>query len=257
MPQSNQKGFVLDSLPRSGSTTLARILNCHPGIDCILEPFHPRQGFGLFHRLALSERSAHTAINMIFCRWSGLKHVWDAASGWPFPGAPEINEGIVTAAPRVIFLCRRNLLRRFISGHISNQLKYWAGTRQQFLERLEKVELASVDPQQVIGEIARDRLAIERRRELMETSGTPFLQIYYEDLYGEHQTAAEQRVFLGGVLRFLGCDNVSEEVYRANCAPLMSPGNYRWASPETYERLPGVREIEGRAGSDETGWLLK
>ncbi len=33
--------FLIFSLPRCGSTTLTRALNCYPGISCALEPFIP------------------------------------------------------------------------------------------------------------------------------------------------------------------------------------------------------------------------
>jgi hypothetical protein len=33
--------FLVFSLPRCGSTTLRRILNCHPRLRCLEEPFNP------------------------------------------------------------------------------------------------------------------------------------------------------------------------------------------------------------------------
>src|ERR1700690_3290485 len=107
------KLFVIDSLPRTGSTTLARLLNCHPDIRCLIEPFHPLY-HGHFHVMAMQAKSVEPVLNLIRHRWNGIKHVWEVRDDWPFRDHPELNEAVALNADRIICLERRNLLRRYV-----------------------------------------------------------------------------------------------------------------------------------------------
>ena len=67
--------FIVVSLSRCGSTTVHRALNCHTGINCILEP-----------EITLPDMSANSIgerMDALRAQWSGMKHVWDP-SGYPF-----------------------------------------------------------------------------------------------------------------------------------------------------------------------------
>jgi hypothetical protein len=67
--------FIIFSLPRCGSTTLARALNCYPGIRCALEPFIPENRppeSGTFG----SADDLDAALTGIWAKHNGFKHVW-------------------------------------------------------------------------------------------------------------------------------------------------------------------------------------
>ncbi len=251
-----KKGFVIDSLPRTGSTTLARLLSCHPDIRCLIEPFHPRRYDGQFFRMALEAGTAAAALNLIWHRWSGIKHVWDASQGWPFRSRPEVNDSIVLEAGHVIFLERRNLLRRYVSEAISQQLDFWIGTQQQFRARLENVQLRELDPAAVLQELHKDKAAVERRLQLMEEHNVPMLRLFYEDIFEEGVAAGPQFAIMNNILGFLGFPDVSEHTFMQQWAPLLDRSTYRWASPEIYRMVPAIESLEREVGSDETGWLF-
>jgi len=253
---SRRAGFVIDGLPRTGSTTLTQLLNCHPGICCLMEPFHPKRYGGQFNRMARDAGSVEPVLNLIWRRWNGLKHVWEPA-GWPFQQNPELNAGIVLHAAKVVFLRRRNLLRRFVSGFISKQLRFWVGTREEFLARLESIQIAELDPLYVREQIGQDHAAVETRLRLLERHGVPFLSLYYEELYGEDADPDRQRQVLNRVLEFLGFDPLPEEIFANGCARLLDPAQYRWSSADVYRLVPGIEDVERQAGSDATGWLFR
>src|SRR6185437_15451052 len=86
--------FILLSLPRCGSTSLARALNCHAAIRCLIEPFNPRLYGGLYFR-QVSEGSVDHALRCLYSDHTGFKHVLNH-NGWPFVNSPEINVKVMT-----------------------------------------------------------------------------------------------------------------------------------------------------------------
>lgn len=250
-------GFVIDSLPRSGSTTLARLLGCHPDIQCIIEPFHPTMHGGGFRTMALNARSVAPVLNLIWHRWTGLKHVWDPRTGWPFAELPDLNDEIVLGAGRLILLERRNRLRRYISGVISGKLRFWVGTREEFIARLDSVQLPELDPAVVREHLQRDRAAMEERVRLSQSRDIPAMRVFYEELYGQCRCAHKQLSLLNEILEFLGFSSVSEGPFRNRFLRLLDPAKHQWGSAEIYRRIPGVLTLEDEVGSDESGWLFK
>lgn len=254
--EAREKGFVIDGPTRTGSTTLAALLNRHPDIQCLVEPFHPLRYGGQFHNMAVAEQTVEPALNLIWYRWSGIKHVWES-SGWPFVENPELNNGIVLGAQRVIFLRRRNLLRRCISSLISKQLRFWVGTREEFYVRLEDVQLTKMSPNVIVEEIKRDEAAVNRRLSLLRDHVPEVMHLFYEDLYAESVTITQQRAAINDVLAFLGFTSVPEDVFVTQWAHTLNPDNYRWSSPDVYRQIPGIERIESAVGCDRTGWLFR
>ena len=251
-----KRGFVVDSLPRTGSTSLARLLNCHPDIKCLVEPFHPRRYDGQYYRMALLAKSVEPVLDLIWQRWNGIKHVWVGLSGFPFPENPELNDDIVLAASHVIFLERRNLLRRYVSNMICSQLDFWIGTRQEYEARLEHIQLRELSTATALEEIKRDKMALERRLKLFQQHCVQVLHLRYEDMFGCGVTATKQWKIVNDVLTFLGFRNISENEFEDQWVPLLDRDIYQWASPEIYRMIPGIEQLDREVGSDETGWLF-
>lgn len=251
-----KKGFVIDSLARSGSTTLANALSLHSDTQCLVEPFHPRRYGGQFHRMAMELGSAEPALNFIWNRWSGIKHVWNASLGWPFPMNRSINDSVILSASRVIVLERRNLLRRYVSAVVSHQLDFWIGTRAQFLKRLERIQLKEIDPRLVLKGIQDDKAAIKSRVSLIRRHNIPLLHLFYEDLFQEVQGTHHQFEIINRILRFLGVNQISEDIFNQKWAPLFDKAIYQWGSPDIYRKIPNIEILEQQLGSDETGWIF-
>lgn len=249
--------FVIDGMTRTGSTTLARLLDGHDDIKCLMEPFHPLRYHGQFYQMAVNSGSVATALTLIWHRWSGIKHVWEADTGWPFVGRTELNDTVVLGGWPVIFIRRRNLLRRHVSAAISRKLAFWVGTREEFLARLEGTVLPELVPEAVRTALELDIEANERRIHLLAGNGIRWKSIFYEDLYGASTTLEQRRLVLNSIFQFLGYSQIEEEVFMERCVPLLTPDTYQWASAETYLRVPGIMDVECKVGSDRTGWLFR
>jgi LPS sulfotransferase NodH len=248
--------FVVFSLPRSGSTTLARLLSSHHDIRCLLEPFHPQRYDGRFHSLA-TRGCLRAALEHIWHGWNGIKHVW-GSSGWPFPGAPEINGRIALGFNQTsIVVMRRNLLRRIVSNVISRQTGYWIGTRSEFCKRLDQIQLKALDPNAITRQMKHDQQAVANHLRFLEAHSVIVRRVFYEDLFGDDVQELEQLQVINSLLAFLRLSQFSPELFRERWLRYSDPAVNRWATEEVYLRIPGIDRIERQVGCDETGWLFR
>jgi len=196
------------------------------------------------------------ALTLIRQRWNGLKHVWEPTSGWPFEEKPQLNDELVLKAGKIIFLQRRNLLKRYISWIISRRLNFWIGTRYEFLARLERTALPELHPDRVRADLELSKQVIERRRELLAHHQCEVMNIFYEDFYGEETTMQDQLEIFNRILAFLGLNGVTPDLFRTRCNDYLRPDINRWSSQEVYRRMPGIETIERELGGDEFGCLF-
>ncbi len=246
---------VIDSLPRVGSTSLARAINTNPETPCLLEPFHPKRYQGTYHRMALTSGSARPALHSISARFVVVKHVWEEW-GWPFAMAPYLNDEIVMSAYRVISLRRHNLLKRYVSNAISRHLNFWVGTKQDFASRLSSNILPELNVSVALESIRRDALALEKRERLFSTSNTPALTLEYEELFAPDLQDSSQLSLLNTIFSFIDVAPISLEHFRDHAARFFRQSLYRWADQDLYLRLPNVRELDRVIGNEGFGRLL-
>ena len=248
--------FVISSLPRCGSTSLAELLSAHKNIKCLVEPFHPKRYRGRYHELARNERALDSTLRLIWNNWNGIKHVWQP-NGWPFLDRAHLNDSILLNSDRVILLTRQNLLRRFISNYISQNTDYWIGTRSEFQVRLDRTRMPRLDPRRTREQINEDRDAQQRILRFLQSSQVPFLNLHYEQLFRTDATSAERLGMTNSILRFLGYDLIQLETFTADYASFYDATLRQWGTTEVYSRIPNIEEIERDCGSDETGWLFR
>lgn len=121
MTVSQPNKFLLFSLSRCGSTNLMHSLNCHSDIHCLHEPFNPDRLRRQYGSQVTDLASLRQVMAEIWRTHNGIKHVWEP-SGWPFARHSTLNQCLLLEAEaRVIFLRRRNTLRRIVSNHMSMQ----------------------------------------------------------------------------------------------------------------------------------------
>jgi LPS sulfotransferase NodH len=255
MQNRTRMRYILHSLPRTGSTTLARVLNCHPELGCVVEPFHPKRYDGFFNQLALEEGSLESAVAMIARRWAGLKHVFDGANGWPFNRRPALNEQLLFLADKVILLKRRDCVSRYLSDHIAKHLGFWIGSREEFLTRLQRVQVPALDPLDVRRRIEFDLETMENRDRLVERAGIEAQTIWYEDLFRDDGYIARED--LDRITSFLGVRPFSPQEFATEIVAASEPLVYRWASSHAaianYNELKAAVEEVWNKAAEMTG----
>lgn len=246
--------FVVFALGRTGSTTLRHVLACHGGVTCIHEPFNPdRRGAAgpVTDRTTLGRE-----LHGLRARASGIKHVWDP-DGWPFPQGSTLNRELAThPGQRILFLNRRNVLRRLVSAQMSHQAQVWAiddadrATIQEF-------PFAPLDTGVLERMLPRELDVIAAHRRAITASGNPCLDLWYEDLFEPTVPLATQTATLAAILEFLDVDPALSATARARVHGLLRPDEGPLNSAATYRRVPGIDDVEARFGCDATGYLFR
>ena len=228
------------------------LLNLHPGVRCINEPFNPDNFGGKYRNSAADIESLDGLLMELWLQGNGIKHVWHP-SGWPFPSS-SYNDYLLSRNVRVVFLHRRNVLRRIVSSLISQQLNEWTFALPEDRERLRSFSFSPMDTDVVSWHVANEvRLVDETKRRVTGN----FLELWYEDLYDPRMPMIQRRKTLDRVRSFLSVPFPGNPEILSKIDQWLEPRINRINSEETYSRIPGIAEVEQRFGSDETGWLFK
>jgi hypothetical protein len=246
--------FLIFALARSGSTTLMQQLNLHPEIRCLHEPFNPgnprRVIAGAADCLSLDK-----AVEEIWKRHTGFKHVWDP-TGWPFGTNRELNQHLLRRSDqRILFLKRRNILRRLISYEISRQANVWDGSDAS-RRKVAEFKFQPVDIEWISRTLRFEKQAISSYRQVIVSSGVDFLDLWYEDLFNSADQIAKIQT-LNMIFGFIGYEPVSDERLKSQAKQLFEPSTAKLNSTSTYRRIPNAHDIESHLGADDTGWLFQ
>lgn len=246
--------FIIMSLPRCGSTTLMHVLNCHPEIRCIREPFNPDQWRDTYLGRVRGIPSLDATLADIWRKYNGIKHVWEM-SGWPFGVDVSVNLRLLAQPEvRVVLLTRRNHLQRIISHEIAAQTDIWQRPSRPGAaeEDIASTPLAPLDPAALRRAIERSRQATALAMAMLRSSGTRFREFFYEDIYAPEHSLARVAEILG----FLGAGPLPDDA-EARARRLLDPGAHKLNGPLTYREVPNIAAIESACGDDETGHVFE
>jgi hypothetical protein len=246
--------FLIFALARTGSTTLRRLLQCHPAISCLHEPFNPERRNP--PETVSDAARLRQEVREIRKKYSGIKHVWDTA-GWPFPKGSALNQELLMQPDqRILFLNRRNVLRRLVSHQIAVQVDAW-GMDDQDRTALRERPLVPLDTEALGHFLAREQSAIAEHRRVIVESGNPFLDLWYEDLFDAGTPLEGREAKLARIFAFLGLKPVRLPKHLDRVRLLFDPEDGPLNSAATYRRIPGIDDVEARFGSDSTGHLFR
>jgi LPS sulfotransferase NodH len=241
--------LVVVAHPRSGSNSLLEILDCHPELTFLNEPFN--EGFSSWlpgnpdYRARINDAaSLDQVIGSILADYSGFKvHTYQLET--------ELLAHLLRRRDLyVVFLRRRNLLEAVVSNLIAEQTGLWAAwDRDRALEDYytDLSPLSMEDIRELL-EWTRENLA-EVAAILGARSDGRVLELYYEDLFlGERSTRWQLVESVWAHLGLPPCENPQVGRFLANAS-------LRMRKPATYGRLPNLAEIEATFGNDETGHI--
>ncbi len=192
--------FVLQSLPRSGSIMLGRMLNEHPQIRCFGEIFSTKpvhlgpQGFAAGAPLHTAARLAYFGAHAFPRRWGFRAHAYH---GMPAYDA-ELFTDFWSALPptvRVIHLIRENLFHRYVSHRVARLTDQW------FVRTGEDTSIRRVTLRLSPREIAENCEEMESWQAVGGARFPQALTVLYEDL--DHDSARS----IGMILRHIGVDD--------------------------------------------------
>jgi LPS sulfotransferase NodH len=241
--------LVVVAHPRSGSNSLVEILDSHPELTLLNEPFNEKYATWLpanpDYRSAVTDvTSLDRVVDGILADYSGFKvhsYQLDVELLAHLLRRPDLY---------VVFLRRRNLLEAAVSGLIAEQTGLWAAWDRDRALADYYTDLAPLSVADV-----RDKLR-QLREHLAEMAAIlairddgRVLELCYEDLFlGDRSTRWRLVESLWAHLGLPPC--ASPRVRR-----FVESASFRMGKPATYGRLPNLAEIEATLGNDDTGHI--
>ena len=238
--------YIIYSLARCGSTTLVNCLNAVTPGCCINEPFREPQASG-----GRTYDDIYKAISELLALHQGFKHVWHP-NGWPFTGQIEHNRAILLwPETKVVFLTRKNILRRVLSEQIAKQTQIWHVGSEEAKAVRDAAVLRPVSRSIVAKHLAHEREIVNRFKECLSHSGKPWIDVEYETLYSADSSSPS----FGGLRRALRFLEFSSSQIAQACEAAES--GFMAPSTELYHMVPNIQDIECEFGNSDTGYAFK
>lgn len=272
MKNLSKKKILIFALARTGSTSLLNLLDLHDSISGVSEPFNYKNTKNIRIKHGLEDFDPSTIKNFdqlvkelqyLFKKFNCIKHVWHP-SGFPFndlyPGHRKdkyvsLNEHLLTQFDKIIFLNRRNILKRIVSGLISDQAGIWAGNINEDRKKIDEFNFSPIKDEDVAWHIQFEKSFITMIRNTMIKTGMKYYEIWYEDIFGEISGHEKIQKYID-ILDFLELPANFKNGKMEEITGLLGE-KMKLNSTETYLRVPNIHEIEAKFGSDENGWLMK
>jgi polysaccharide biosynthesis protein PslH len=243
--------FIICTFSRTGSTTLAQLLEIHGSIKCLHEPFNIQRGIdwgNKNYRKKVSDKiSLYKTLHDIYSDYTGIKHLSDQL---PF----ELNEKLLQFNDcNIIFLWRRNFLQRLISYKISYISGHWGNDRSKIIN----AAYEPLDLRLIAKRLKHDKRQLKKYQTLCRTFGDKCFELTYEDIFGLGLSFEEKSNKLIKISDFLGIGTQWVAQNRKKIESLLDPSVTKLNSVETYGLIPNISEIEQEFGSPENGFLYK
>jgi hypothetical protein len=247
---SNTK-LILFAHARSGSSNLYQILQLHPSLNVLEEPFN--EGFTSwspnnknYRELIHDIPSLDAQLAEIFTAYNGVKVL-----EYQLPDELAVHM-LQRQDCKVIFLRRRNLLQSVVSAMIAQQTQLWkkwdmTKPLEDYYRDLQPLNIATI--QRHITELKQHLDFFENIVDAR--GGATAIKLVYEDLY--FAPAAARDAQIAAIWAWLGLKPLDP----AQLQYYLRPETAKINSAATYAYLPNAREIEQQCGNDLTGWLYE
>lgn len=247
--------FLVFCLARTGSTTLTRLLNLHPQIRCLEEPFN-RDYHPEYAQRVTDRESLYAIIDEIYQIHNGIKHVADPDE-WPF-GNIELNYDLLDySGCKFILLRRLNVLKRLVSQEIADQTGIWHFWEESDRDTMCRATLKALNISKLRSRLTEEKPFIAECRRRLESSGKQYYELTYESLFCSCITRHEQLAVVDDVVTFLELPTFDADKCYGEVSELLEVSNTGSGARDIYRRIPNIDEIEIELGCDETGWLFK
>ena len=240
---------ILFAHPRSGSSSLYQILQLHPDLNILEEPFNERFTEWSpinknYRSLIFNVPSLDAQLAEIFISYNGVK-VLD----YQLPDELAVHLLRRTDC-KIIFLRRRNLLQSVVSVLIAEQThlwKRWEMTKplEEYYRNLQPLDIAEI---QARIRSLKDHLDFFEGVIDNRPKGKA-IKLTYEELY--FASSERRGQLMDEIWELLEITPLAQETYQNYFQPETAKIN----SAETYLFIPNAGEIQQVCGNDETGWL--
>ncbi|MDX1535954.1 MAG: hypothetical protein R3346_04315 [Candidatus Spechtbacterales bacterium] len=252
-----KENFIILTHERSGSNALVRILNQHPKLNVMVEPFNEdrikwKKGNKNYKQEISSLEDIDPVLSEIHETHNGFKTLM-----YQLP--QEYYEYILDKEDKIILLHRKNLLQATVSAEIAKQTGVWDFTKDSGAKKDTKKILSDMKEKKFkpldMGHI---RKAVEflsnstlHYKNLLRKSNKSFLDILYEDLFSP--LPQKRRGMIEKIFDFLDVEIPSNNMQKIES--IVSPDR-KMNNKKTYELFVNTYEIEAELGGEKYGHLF-
>jgi hypothetical protein len=242
--------ILLFAHPRSGSSSLYQILQSHPDLALLEEPFNENytrwdSRNKNYRELIHDIPSLEQQVAEIFTTYNGIKLL-----DYQLPDDLAIH---LLQCPdyKIVFLRRRNILQAVVSVLIAKQTRLWK--KWEMTRPLEEYywDLQPLDIPDVRQRVADLKDHLDFFESVLEVRKDGVIKLTYEDLYFAELPRQSRKI--EEIWEFLGIRPLELEQVQS----YLRPESARINSAATYAFLPNAREIHDACGNDLTGWLFE
>lgn len=249
MKNNYNEKIILFAHPRSGSTSLIKILNTHPSLNIAHEPFH--ENYNLWNPnerkyidLVKNISTLEIAFAELFRKYNGIKLLH-----YQLPRI--LNNYLLSLEEyKIIFLRRENLLQSVISNLIAEQTTAW---HKEDLNIKTKKLYNNLNPIPI--STIQERLKFDKEwmsyyEKRVKNRRINTLSVTYEELYAsdmKQRTEEQNKIF-----NFLELEMPNED----KIAPYLTPGQAKMNSTKEYKLIPNIDEIISIFQNEANGHLI-
>jgi|GEM_PF-1747017 len=250
-PMDPNLRVVFFAHPRSGSSSLYQILQLHPALNILEEPFHenftrwyPEQKN--YHDLVRNIPSLDAQLVDIFSTYNGIK-VLD----YQLPRDLAVHL-LQRRDCKFIFLRRKNLLQSVVSVLIAEQTQLWK--KWEMTKPLEEY-YRNIQPLDV-HDIQQRVTYLKERLDFFESviDARPedtAIKLTYESIYFAPPVQRDAQIAaIWNFLKIAPIESAQLQYY-------LRPEEVKINSAETYAMVPNAQDVQQFCGNDVTGWLYE
>ncbi len=236
---------------RSGSSSLYEVLQAHPELNILEEPFNEN-----FARWNTANKNYRDLVRDIPSLEAQVAEMFESCNGikiLDYQLPPDFIVRLLRRADcKIIFLRRRNLLQAVVSVLIAERTRLWKKWEmtkplEEYYRDLQPLDLADI--RQRVEEM-KQRLdffeSVVDERAKNDTAKLAYEELFFSD-------PARQAEQFAAIWKLLHIAPLDLDQYRAYLRPAEAKIN----SPATYAFLPNAHEIDKACGNDMTGWLYQ
>lgn len=270
----NSERFLIFALARTGSTSLMNLMNISSSINLVSEPFNKKNSF-FFSAKNMNEFGKRDINNLLDLKdeldillelygYNGIKHVWHP-SGFPFESIVgnnfisnevSLNQHLLTFFDKVLFLNRKNILKRIVSGLISMQTKVWEVNSGKDRKAVEEYEFIPLEESTIDWFLKFEKFYIDKFKSDLIDKNIDFFEIFFEDLFVDNILMGDKIKKCYEMYNFLNASVEFSEVDFEKMRKILGP-DLKLNDKNTYLKIPNIQVIEEKFGSEENGYLLK
>lgn len=194
-----------------------------------------------------------------------VNHVWhpsgfpfiESDSSYAFTKTVSLNEYLLSKFDFVVFLKRRNILKRLVSSMMSMQSGVWDSYTTEIFKKPEEFVYAPLDTAVIEWHLKNERVYEDYFRNFLKANNIKRFEIFQEDIFTNSLSVEEKFEKFFEMSDFLELPRNYNYDQMMVLTDYLSSIKHKQYSVESYNKVPNIREIDEKYGSDDTGWIFK